>query len=62
MVEISIRNWSVVFFEDRTFCWLLFAVLLKMYSKLDFGWSNVEIGWKITNGQLLFLTLGIQVG
>ena len=22
---------------------------------MDFGWPNVEIGWKMTNGQLLFL-------
>ena len=62
VVEISIRNWSAVFFEDRTFCRLLIAVPLKMYSKMNFGWSNVKIGRKIANGQLLFLALGIQIG
>ena len=50
------------FFEDRTFCWLFIAIPLKMYSKMDFGWSNVKMGWKIANGQLLFLALGIQIG
>jgi len=24
---------------------------------MDFGWLNVEIGWKMVNGQLLFLAL-----
>jgi len=24
---------------------------------MDFGWPNVEIGWKMANGQLLFLAL-----
>ena len=24
---------------------------------MDFGWPNVEIGWKIANDQLLFLAL-----
>ena len=43
------------FFEDGTFCGLLMAFPLKMYSK--FGWPNVEIGWKMGNGQLLFLGL-----
>ena len=32
-VEIRDRNWSAVFFEDRTFCRLLIAYPLKMYSK-----------------------------
>jgi len=26
---------------------------------MDFGWPNVEIGWKMANGQLLFLALGM---
>jgi len=26
---------------------------------MDFGWPNVEIGWKMANGQLLFLALHV---
>ena len=37
VVEIRVRKWSTVF-EDRTFCRLLIAVTLKMYSK--FGQPN----------------------
>ena len=29
--------------------------------KMDFGWPNVEIGWKMANGQLLFLALGAHL-
>ena len=42
------------FLENPTFCRLLIAVPLKMYSK--FG-RNGEIGRKMANGQLLFLAL-----
>ena len=28
---------------------------------MDFGWLNSEIGWKIANGQLLFLALHIPI-
>ena len=53
------------YFENQTFCRLLIVVPLKMYSKfgrLDFGQPNVEIGRKMSTGQLLFLALyGIHV-
>ena len=26
-------------------------------TKMDFGWPNTEIGWKMANGRLLFLAL-----
>ena len=26
---------------------------------MDFAWPNVEIGWKMANGQLLFLALSL---
>ena len=28
---------------------------------MDFGWPNAEIGWKMANGQQLFLTLFLKV-
>ena len=55
MVEIIFRNWLAIFCEERTFCRLLFAVPLKVYSK--FGqpkWILIEICQKMANGQLLF--------
>ena len=47
------------FFKNQTFCRLLRAVPLKMYSKFvrPFGQPYVEIGRKMANGQLLFLAL-----
>ena len=33
VVELRVRNWWAVFFEDRTFCRLSIAFPLKMYSK-----------------------------
>jgi len=61
-VEIWVRNWLVAFFENRTFCRLLIAIPLKMYSKIlanqnGFCQPNVEIGQKMANGQPLFLAL-----
>ena len=50
VVEIRVRNWLAVFPENQTFCRLLIAVPLKMYSrptKMDFGWPNAEIGQKM---------------
>ena len=35
VVEIKVRNWSAIFFEDRTFCRLLIAFPLKMYNKFS---------------------------
>ena len=29
---------------------------------MDFGWSNGEIGWKMANGQLLYLALDAWPG
>ena len=59
VLEIRIRNWSAVFFENRIFLgyWLLSP--LKMYwpTKMNFGRPNTEIGWKMANGRLLFLAL-----
>ena len=34
VIEIRIRHWSAIFFEDQTFCMLLIGVPLKMYSKI----------------------------
>ena len=40
--------------SESSLCYrLLIAVPLKMYRK--FGRPNAEIGWKMANGQLLFL-------
>ena len=64
VVEIRVRNWWTVFYEDRTFCRLLIAFPLKMYS--EFGrpkcilGPNAEIGGKMANGLLLFLALQIS--
>ena len=30
-------------------------------TKMDFGWPNTESGWKMANGQLLFLALHAYV-
>ena len=61
VLEIRIRNWSVVFVKMNTF-WLLIAVPTEnvqeiWLTKMDYGRPNAEIGWKMANGQLLFLTL-----
>jgi len=50
------------FFEDRTFCRLLIAIPLKIYSKISQPkWILVsqmlKYGRKMANGQLLFLAL-----
>jgi len=29
---------------------------------MGFGWPNVEIGWKMANGKLLFLALWLIIG
>ena len=45
----------------------MIAVPLEMYSKfgqlnkMDFSQRNVGIGWKMTNGQLLYLALLIHI-
>ena len=42
--------------------WLLIAVPTENVqeiwpTKMDYGWPNAEISWKMANGRLLFLTL-----
>ena len=48
------RFLKVGYFTD---CYPIVNVQEIWPTKMDFGWSNAEIGWKMANGRLLFLAL-----
>ena len=49
VVGIKIRNWSAVFFEDMTFCWLLIAVPLKSAVNLANQIAKLVKQWPMAN-------------
>ena len=61
VLEIRIRNWSAVFLKigylQVTDCCPIENVQEIWPTKMDFGQPNAEIGQKMADGQLLFLTL-----
>ena len=49
--KISIQIWLTIYRK----CHLAFNNFIE--TKVNFDWSDSEIGWKMANGQLLFCTL-----